>query len=126
MQLEVIERDHVEGPAVGGGEDHGWCNLGEERLTPAIDTEAPSVAGIETGETVFGGWSRMVVAAGASELEELLSHHGTHDVSADVVLVGSAAAVPEPAGAGRRRAYLQDAAEDILPGHGFRRSCDTC
>ena len=125
MELEVVERDHVEGPAVGGGKDCGRCDPREQGLPPAIDTEAPSVSGIETGETVFGGWSREVVAAGACELEELVSHYSANDVSAEVVLVGLAAAVSEPAGAGRRRAHLQDSAEDILLGHGFRRSCDT-
>jgi hypothetical protein len=92
--FEIGERAVRQSTLVGGAQHHPWRLICLESFLPTGCTQAPSIAGFETGKTEFGYWCRKVVAAGFGEFEKGGRHDGAHRVTADVLPAGIAATVP--------------------------------
>ena len=81
---------------MGAGQHHGRANSlpgglgGFPGFVPAQGAQAPSVAGFQTGETVFGAGGAEVVTPAAGEVQERLGHDGADHVPPGILIVGAA------------------------------------
>ncbi len=73
-------------------------------LPPAGRTQAPSIAGLQTGEPVLYNGCGKIIAAGSREIQKGRRHHGANGMTADVLAAGIAAAVPIKTRHGLQRA----------------------
>src|SRR5437763_741652 len=100
MALQRLEITHLERALMRGGEDDERRAARVERLPPARGAQAPSIAGLEAWEAVFGQRRGQVVAAALREGEELGGHDGADRVRTCVFGARVAAPVAEKAGHG--------------------------
>src|SRR5580704_10934983 len=127
---QQFERDDLEGGLVGGFEDDGAGGSRLLDLEPAGGTDAPAVAGFETGESVLRHGCAEIVAKGLGDAEELFVDDAADGVDTEVV--GACVATAVAVEAGRRvlrlaAADVQRLAEDVatagFDGFGDRHVC---
>ena len=94
----------------------GGCDAGLQRFTTSVGAKAPSVAGFEAGEAVFGARCGEVVAALQGEGQKVCRHASTDHVCAPVVNAGVATPVAKKTGQGVKRAGHQFVAKDVASG----------
>lgn len=100
-----------------GLEDDGRRITRLKGLFPALDAQAPLVAGLETGKIPLRNGSDEVIPPGLGKFQKVLGHAGADKVQADVIGAGSAAAVAIESCQRVKSARLQIATENIF-GHG--------
>ena len=108
MLLERGQRDDLQGPLVGGGQDHvsgGAVMVGPK---PVDRSHAPSIAGHQAGKSELGHRGDQVVSDRTLVLQELGGHHRTDGVAAEVLRAGCATPVPVEPGQGFRAARLSE------------------
>jgi hypothetical protein len=88
-----------------------------EGFFPAQNTEAPLIAGLESGEGKFRARSHEIVSLISAELEEFPSHDGADTMKPAVAGPGAAAAIAEEAGHGVGGASSEIFSEDIEVSH---------
>ena len=110
---EQVERDEIERPLVGGGENDECGDALFVRAQPRVGRHAPAVAGLESGKVVLGRRRAQVVADAPLIFEKLPGHDGADRVTSEVTRAGAAAAVTVEAGERVGAARLERAAEHI-------------
>ena len=88
-------------------------DIGVVGFFPAQGAKTPAIAGFEAGEIVF--WTRRdeVIAGGQRESQKIIGDPGTDDMSAQIMVIRIAAAVPKKSGDRVERAGHQGGAENI-------------
>ena len=117
MLAKGIERDDLQRPLVGRGEDDEGRRPILVGAQPVGRGHAPAVARLQAGEAVERHGGDQVVADPALVLEELGGDDRADRVAAEVLGAGVAAAVAEEPGDGVVAAGLQRAAEDVPLAH---------
>lgn len=98
MAFQVRQLTHAQGILVRGPQPHPWRRARRQRFLPAAGTQAPAVAGLETGKPERRHRRGQVIAARLGERQELVRHHRTDGVLASIVRTCIAAAVTVEAG----------------------------
>jgi len=111
--LQLLERHDLQGHRVGRLEHDLRCGVGVQRLLPACRAQAPAIARLQPGETVFRHGRGQVVAPGLGEGQELGRHDGANRVQAHVLAAGIAAAITIEAGQRGEGAGLQRSAQHV-------------
>ena len=101
-------------------EMHWRRDTSNERLLPAIDTQAPAIAGLEPREPALRHRGHEVVAARYRESEKRFGHLGAHDVQAGIARSRAAAAVAVETGQGIERAWVERPTEYVARSHTYR------
>jgi hypothetical protein len=117
--LEVFEGHELQGRHVCGLEDDRRGDAGRESFLPPDRTQAPLIAGIQSGKIILGDWCAEVVARALGELEELFGHPDADNVHSEVARHGLAASAASETGDGVFAAGLERAAEDVFAARGF-------
>ena len=111
MGKQRLAITNLGGRLVGPRQIDRWRAVGVERFLPARGADAPAIPWLQAREARPRG--RQVVAARLREREERAGDQDTHDVTADVVVVGLAAARTKPTGAWLEGAWLERLAQEI-------------
>jgi len=119
VRQEDFPRDVIKGALMAGLQDQGRSEARFPGLLPPQDTEAPAIAGLQSGKSEFGTRCGQVVASHPTEAQEGGGDLGANQVSTVIVWPGATIAVAEESGLGGKTTGLEFFAEDI-PG-GFRR-----
>ena len=112
--LEVGQGEDLKGLFVSGLEHHWRGHACIGRLSPTACTDAPTVAGLESGEAKLRPRCAQIVSAMGRENQEGIGHDGTDCVTTKVFFAGVAAAVSEKASQRIKPAGLQFRAENIF------------
>src|ERR1700675_179258 len=100
MLLQIFQSDEIERALVRGVENDAWRAAGLERFAPSRRTQAPAVAGLQSGKTEIGYRRAQVVAARKGEFQELPGHQRANRMHAVIVASGIAATVAIETGQG--------------------------
>lgn len=93
MGLQIFKVNELECTDVRGFEHDRSRHTGFERFFPTLDTDAPAVAGPQTGETPFGMWRDEVVTTADAECEKLCRHLCANEMQAEVISAGVTTAI---------------------------------
>jgi hypothetical protein len=113
---EGLEGDDGESGLVGGFEDDGTGCSGLLDLKPASGADAPTIAGLEAGESVLRHGGVEVVAELAGDAEEVFGDNAADGVDAEVVGASVTAAIAVEASHGFAAAGFERLAENIAGG----------
>jgi hypothetical protein len=113
---EKFKGNDAEGVLVGSFEDNRAGCSGLLDLEPTGGTDAPSVAGLESGESVLRHRGGEIVAEGFGGGEEWSVDDAADGVDAEVVGAGVATAVAVEAGHGLASTGGQGLAKDVAGG----------
>lgn len=111
--LEQIQWANAKRRLVCGLQKNLRCRTGSVSFQPALSAKTPPIAGLHSGKTEIRSRCTQVVPVSARKLEELGSHHGTHNVEAFIVLICVAAAIPKETGHRRGTATQQSPSENV-------------
>jgi len=111
--MEVCHVHPFGGGGVSGVEADLGCHACFEGLLPALDAEAPAVAGYQTWEVVLGARGDEIIAHAPGEFEELVCHFDTDGVQPFVIGPRAAVAIAVKAGHGLAAAAAEFLAEDV-------------
>src|SRR6476619_7182829 len=115
--FERIQRHHVEGALVAGGQHHRSGTASLIGPKPVGRGDAPTVTRHQARELELGSRRRQVVSDRALMLEELGGHDGTDGVAADILGPRRAAAVAVEACHLFGAARIQRATQHVVFGH---------
>ena len=111
---QELEWNDAEAVLVGRFEDDGAGCSGLLTLQPAVSTDAPAVAGFETGKAILRHGGGEVVAESLGGGEEWGVDDAADGVDTEVVRAGIAAAVAVKAGHGIAAAGVEGLAEYVF------------
>lgn len=111
--FEVFEGDEFEGCDVGGFKDDFGGAAGFEGFFPAAGAEAPTVAGFEARELVFGTGGDEVISHFSGKFKKFFCHDCADGMDAVIAGTDAAVTVAEEASKGVKAAGLEGAAEDV-------------
>lgn len=111
--FEIGEGDELEGPPMGGLQQHLRCLARLQGFLPTGGAQTPAITGLQAGEAVSGLRRGKIVAARARKFEELGGHDRADGVRSSIPRLGFTAAAAEPTGLGREAARCERLAVHI-------------
>lgn len=107
VRFEIGERDELEGPPMGGLQQHLRRLARLQGFLPTGGAETPAIAGLQARKTVGRLGCGEIVAARAREVEKLGRHDRAYCVRSGISRFSFAAATSKPTGHGREAARYE-------------------